>query len=117
MTDRRPDWPFREMTEQGFRSMASRGRIESVTAKWEMTGADTSREWLEARSASGETFTMPSGWGYAWQFVGYSSNPGLFQLTNLGKRMVERLNEIDKWEAANARERAEYERLKTKFGD
>jgi len=112
----RPKWGFNEMTEKAFSAFYSFGMVVSVTGKREFTGADTSREWLEAKNSSGKIMTLPHGWEDVWKFVGYSCSPGLFQFTYLGERMAKQLEAIKKWEAANKRELAEFERLKKKFG-
>ena len=115
MTDTRPVWPHKEMSEQEFRAIAKIGMVVSVTAKWEFTSADTSREWLEVKTHAGKTFTLPQGWESVLTFVGYSSSPGLFEMNYTGQRMQKTLGEINKWERQNKNERAQYERLKAKF--
>ena len=115
MADIRPAWSYKEMSERDFRDICIMGPIVAVEARWEMTGADTSTEWLEVETRSGGTYRLPSNWKCADTFVGRSSNPGLFALTHEGQRMRETLTMIDAWEWDNAAERAEYERLKAKF--
>jgi hypothetical protein len=117
MQSRRPKWDFKDMTESEFRRIYQRARIVSVTAKMELTGADTTREWLVALDGNNDTFVVPDSWRVAFIFVGSWSVPGLFGLNHTGKRMAERLREIDRWEQHNNQERAEYERLREKFGD
>ena len=112
----RPVWGFPEMTERDFRAVWGR-HIVAVEAKWEFTSADTSREWLEARTMHGKVFVLPSTWEKAFRFAGRASTPGLFRLTYEGERMQKRAQEIDAWEVENAFERAEFERLRKKFGD
>lgn len=114
--DNRPEWQFKEMPEAFARDIRDFGRVVSVSAKWEMTSADTAREWLEATNQSGAVLILPNGWKAVLAFAGHSSVPGLFEWTYLGKRMLDRLTEIDGWEAKNARDRSEFERLKAKFG-
>lgn len=115
MDNQRPVWAHKRISEAEFRRMWQFGMIITVSAKWEMTGADTTREWLEATNRSGDTMVMPRDWSAAWQFSGHASVPGLFGLTYDGDRMRETLEAIDKWEADNARDRAEFERLRKKF--
>ena len=115
MADTRPAWPFKEMSEQEFRDIWRMGPIVAVEACWEMTSADTAREWLEVETRSGGTYTLPHGWRHVLNFVGHSSNPGLFALTYEGERMREALLQIDAWEARHKAERTTYERLKAKF--
>jgi hypothetical protein len=114
--DTRPAWDF-PMTEAQFRQVYRHGRIVTVSSKWEMTGADTSREWLEVTNSDGKIITMPPNWKQAFDFAGHSTNPGLFRLTYEGERMRDRLQAIDSWEAKNAADRAAYERLRAKFGE
>ena len=119
MADSRPQWTIKEISEADFRRIHSFGNIMSVEAKWEFTSADTTREWLEVKSKRGEkteTMVMPHCWNRAYEFKGHSSNPGLFSENYVGKQARENLNIIDKWESKNKRERADFERLKAKFG-
>jgi hypothetical protein len=115
MDDKRPAWPHKEMTEVDFRAIRAMGHIMSVEARWEMTSADTAREWLEVETRSGGTYTLPVGWHRVLKFVGHASVPGLFALTYEGEQMARTLDKIDAWEKANRDERAAYERLKAKF--
>jgi hypothetical protein len=115
MDEARPTWPHKEMSETEFRKVAAIGMIVSVKAEWEMTGADTSREWLTATNKAGKAFTLPHGWGKALKFVGHASVPGLFGYTYEGERMLKTLVAIDAWEKKHADDRATYERLKSKF--
>lgn len=115
--DNRPKWDHSEISEHNFRRIVDFGHITSVTAKWEMTGADTSTEWLVATNRAGKQMKMPHDWSHVLKFVGHSYVPGLFGLTYLGERCRKTLDEIDKWEAKNKRDRAEFERLKAKFAD
>jgi len=117
MSDTRPAWPHKEMSEQEFRDIWCMGPIVAVEARWEMTSADTAREWMEVETRSGGTYTLPPDWHRALKFVGHSSNPGLFALTYEGQRMRDTLHQIDEWEARHKAERATYERLKVKFGE
>jgi hypothetical protein len=116
MSDVRPAWPHKEMTEHEFRVVRKTGMIVSVEAHWKMTSEDTSREWLTVKNHDGNSFTLPSNWAKALKFVGYSSSPGLFGYTYEGDRMQKTLSEIDAWEKKNAADRTTYERLKAKFG-
>lgn len=113
--DKRPEWPFEEMTEHDFRAIHEFGQITSVKSQWQFTGVDTSDEWLEVGNAKG-SLRLPKSWRSAYTFVGLSLVPGLFELTHLGERMWEQLKKIDEWEVANAQDRREYERLRAKFG-
>jgi hypothetical protein len=103
------------MSEHDFRRIRECGRIDQVTAKMEMTGDDTSREWIEVRCGDGKMRVLPRNWEIALKFVGHWSGPGAFELTYEGRRMADSLKEIDAWEANSKRERETYERLKKKF--
>jgi hypothetical protein len=103
------------MTEHDFRRLNDHSFVVRVEAKWEMTGADTSREWLEVETRDSKRFVLPHNWAKAWKFAGHASNPGLFRLTYEGEQMAKTLAVIDAWEAKNAADRAEFERLKAKF--
>lgn len=114
MSDVRPKWEFTEMTEVEFRKVRAE-MIVSITARWKFTGEDTSAEWLEATTRLGKTIVLPPSWEAAFKPVWKSHSPGLLDVNYLGERMQKRCEEIDKWEKANNKDRAEYERLKKKF--
>jgi hypothetical protein len=116
VADSRPTWPFAEVPEATFRAICKFGLIVSVKAEWEFTGVDTAREWLTATNSAGNTMTLPANWRRVMRFVGNASVPGLFCFDGIGESLVERLREIDAWEAKNKRDRSEFERLKAKFG-
>jgi hypothetical protein len=111
----RPVWDFHNVSEEEFRRIYNLGIIVSVTAKREMTGVDTAREWMEVTNANGDTAIMPQGWKSVWDFVGLSSYPGLFKMSYMGSFLGNRMAMIDKFEADNTAERAEFDRLKAKF--
>jgi len=115
MSDYRPKWDFTELTEAEFRRVYQHGMVVEVTAKRQFTGADTSVDWLDAKSSEGKIIRLPQGYKEAFEFVGYSTMPGLFGLTYLGKRMAARIKQIDAWEKQNKEDREQYEKLKRKF--
>lgn len=116
MTDTRPEWLHKNMSESDFRRIVKIGPIGAVEAKWEYTSADTSREWLEVTDRNKKKHVLPGGWKFVLQFVGWSCNPGLFDYTYEGREMLKTLEKIDAWEKKNKAERAEYERLNKIFG-
>lgn len=116
----RPLWGFEEMSEADFRTILSFGVVSMVRSRWEFISEDSIREWLEAVSFRDERANfrkVPDGWKKVWAFVGSASNPGLFKLTYLGEQMHKKIAEIDRFEKEEAGARAEYERLKAKFGN
>jgi hypothetical protein len=113
--DTRPNWDFKEMSEQDFEAIYNFGRIQSITAGFTFTSADSGYEFLEVYNYNNDTMCLPQGWKSVLKFVGYFSNPGLFTFTDLGCRMITRLNSIKQWEQNNAADLAEYQRLKKKF--
>lgn len=115
MSELRPVWNFECMSEAEFRRMYQHGMIVSVKAKRRLLGLDTSEEWLEAENFDGKKIKVPHNYRSAFDFVGYSTVPGLFDLTYRGKLMRDKLKEIDDWEKKNKLDREEYRRLKIKF--
>ena len=111
----RPAWPHKNISEADFRKIVNAGVIKRIEGKWEFTGEDTSREWLEATSSNGKTIVLPRAWEEVMVFVGKSSSPGLFRFNYFGEKCLETIKIIDTWEKKNASDRAEYERLKAKF--
>lgn len=111
----RPPWPYPNITEHDFRTIAGIGRIAEVKAKWKYTSEDTTDEWLEAVDHAGKSFVLPRSWRSVLNFVGNTTVPGLFELNELGNRCKQTMVTIDLWEKRNANDRRTYERLKARF--
>lgn len=117
MTDeKRPSWTHNEMSLFDFTKLHDFGMIVSVKAGWEYKTADITSGWLEVKNTRGKTMRMPTNWQKVCYFVGYYSSPGLFEWNYTGERMRKSLAEIRKFYAEHEEERAEYIRLKDKFG-
>lgn len=111
--ENRPVWDFKEMSLGNFE--VCNQFFSSVEAKWKFTSADTTEEWLEAKTPDGRVVVLPHSWSSVMQFRGRASIPGMFELNYTGERMRKRRDEIKAWEKKNASELALYKRLKTKF--
>ncbi len=108
----RPSWNHK-LSEEQVRWLAS--GVVKITHHWEMTGADTARDWIELHKKDGAKRVFPTGF----------LNDGLFQFrpnfrelvvpTYQGEMAIRDLDKIDEWEKKNQRDRADYERLKRKF--
>ena len=115
MTDR-PTWKHSEMSEADFRRISEWNCVREIRSMSAMRSVDTWDTWLEVRTHGSDKWKkVPRSWGGVITFVGQWSTPGLFKLTYAGERMKKTLEEIDKFEATNHRERLQYERLKKKF--
>lgn len=117
MINQRPSWTFTEMSEADFRKIRDHRLIVSVKSGCGLRAADCWVEWLSVENKQGEVLQLPEGWQLVLNFVGKSASPGLFDFTHLGRRMLALIIDIDGWERQNKADRAEYERLKAKFGD
>ncbi|MBD3844230.1 hypothetical protein IED13_00870 [Bosea sp. SSUT16] len=109
--DRRPEWPYK-LTEAQVLLLA--GHITQINHRWEMTGVDTSRNWIEFKSDKGKAFSAPDGWAELFEFAP-NHHASLIRPNYRGEQAIKRLDEIKKFEAKHATERAEFERLKRKF--
>jgi hypothetical protein len=111
--DPRPEWKHK--TPEDLARWLAGNHVTKITHHWEMTGPDTSRDWLMLHSKTSERqvatrfFTNNSEFAFA---------PDHAQLVSEQPyaKVRETIKQIDDWEKKNARDRLEYERLKTKFG-
>ena len=109
MDDQRPKWGFK-LTESQVRKLNS--TIVKVTHHWEVTGCDTSRDWVTFHGKN-SSFEAPQGWDKLFSFTPYWA--GLIRPNYEGKKAIKKLSEIDSWDKNNSDERKELERLQTKF--
>ena len=112
INDKRPEWDF-PLTEQQVKNLCQ--MIVKITHHWEMTSADTSRNWIEFHPDKGKPFAAPNGWQKLFEFSATHHNT-LIRPNYHGERAMQRLDEIKAFETKHAKERSEYERLKAKFG-
>lgn len=118
----RPKWEW-GLTEHTFRSLNAT-RIVEVKHGWEFTSADTSRQWFTVTMAKGDqtnadpTTRIPQEkWSAFFELFEFKpDHAGLFRLTHRGEQARKRLEEIAAFEKKSTRDRAEFERLKKKFG-
>lgn len=108
----RPVWDFKYPEEEA-RWLLSR-RIAAIKARTSMSDNFETESWLEMYDSNGETRRFDSFPEYV-QFRPVFGN--LVGSTYESDRMKVRIAEIDTWEMTHAKERAEYERLKRKFGE
>jgi len=113
-SNERPAWTH-EMSENDARWLA-RGGITRITHHSQMTGVDTSRDWIELHRDN-EKMSVSS--NFLNQNGFFAFNPNWRELvtpTWRGEQAINDIRAIDKWEETNKTDRAEYERLKRKFG-
>jgi hypothetical protein len=110
--EKRPDWPYK-LTEAEVRQLS--GCITQISHRWEFTSADTSRNWLEFKADKGKSFVAPHGWAELFEFAP-NHHASLIQPNYQGRQALKRLDEIKAFEQRNARDRADFERLRKKFG-
>lgn len=118
MSDERPAWRH-TLSETDVRWFAE-GSITMISHHWEMTGVDTSRDWIDLHKGKEDETKKRS---FASNFL---STNGYFEFrpnwrelvtpTYRGEQAIKDLEAIDVWEKKHKRERAEFERLKVKFG-
>lgn len=118
--DTRPIWGF-DIPERLIRWLRE-NRIKSIRAGWRMTDVDKSDNWVDFVAENNETRRAPHGYPGSpsiWDYVKLNKLGGysVIEWTERGKRAARRMKEIDDFDQRNAAERAEYERLKEKFGD
>lgn len=114
--DVRPKWAHK-ISEADVRWLAT--GVTKITHHWEMTGADTSRNWIELhKEKQKEKRAFPADFLNANDY--FQFNPNWRELvvpTYYGERALKDLETIDAWEKQNQRDRAELARLKKKFGE
>ena len=110
-SDAKPIWSQKMSIEDFYKCSQT---IKKVTHHWEMTGVDTSRDWIELHPENGKPFRKPA-W-FEEIFIFRPDHRGLFVMNYNGERARMEYEEIKKWEAKNKKELAEYNRLKAKFG-
>jgi len=121
-TETRPAWKHKT-SEELARWIASHSIIK-ITHGWEMTSADTADNWIElhakvsqdGKAEKWEMRRVPSNFltesNYGAEF---SFRPDHARLVKVSQAVRDSIDAIDKFEAKNKRERAEFERLKRKF--
>lgn len=116
--EKRPDWPFKTPIETA--RWLREHFVTGLEHHWRMTGVDTDEHWLEAVERSGagthdgckkESRIRLVIDGQEVKFA-----PDHARLIQLGRALHDRIEEIDAFEKKNKRDRAEYERLRRKFG-
>jgi len=115
--DKRPVWEF-DVKEDDARWLLSH-RVTKITSHWQFTGVDTSKDWITLHPEKGEPHNFPSSFFHEGR-NGFRFDPDGHRLIRpcsyRGEQIRKRIEEIDKWEKKNQRDRSEYERLKKKFG-
>jgi hypothetical protein len=91
--------------------------IKKITHHWRMTGNDTSENWCELHydDSNGKSKSMRMPFGFDQYFKFAPDHRSLFSETFNAERARADYDAIVKWEKRNARELAEYKRLKAKF--
>lgn len=114
MSEERPKWTH-QTPEELARWLVGH-RITKITHHWEMTGVDTSREWIVLHAENSEKRFPSRFFRENTEFEFAPDHVGLVQeRPYAGVRKS--IDNIDAWEKANARDRTEFERLKSKFGN
>lgn len=114
--DKRPAWDW-SIPIETFEFIAA--GVKAITHHWEMTGADTSKDWVVLHTENGDfkASTYPSlHRDGVWKLFEFSpDHRGLLSLTWEGKKAQDRARAIYEFDKENAKEKAEFERLKAKF--
>lgn len=118
--EERPKWPFETSIKTA--RWLYQNRVTSIVHRWEMTSADTSRDWLELHSDKGSQIDVRTDFfrnNPDFEFKPYHA--GLVeQKRQYGvgcKNISEFFEKLDAWERKNKQDRLEYERLKKKFAE
>lgn len=110
--DARPQWTHQ--TPEALARWLVSHHVTKITHHWEMTGVDTSRDWITLHSEKEKRDVASSFFLNSREFEFSPNHAGLVQEVAYAK-VREAIEKIDKWEKANARDRSEFERLKKKF--
>lgn len=109
--DQRPEWPYK--LSMKHLAMFDRS-IKKIEHRWKFTSEDTAEDWVEFSGDKFKNVRMPDGFKELFEY-----KPDywcLFGLTYQGEKAVKLSEEIEKFDKKHKRERAQYERLKRKFG-
>lgn len=109
----RPKWDY-QLRIEAFRSLLS--GVVQITHHWEMTSADTSRDWAELHTKGGYCYASSGAGDCVWELFQFRHDyKGLLKLTYKGERALALMEKIDAYDRKFDRELAEYKRLKAKF--
>ena len=114
--DLKPTWPF-EITEKLARWFYTNSVVK-ITHHWKFTGVDTADYWIECHPDNkGNPKRVDTSFFTYNRYLEF--NPDHRCLIQFKKHtgMLQRIEELDKWEKKHKRERRDYERLKKKFED
>ena len=114
VSENRPEWKH-QIPEADARWLSG-GLIVKITHHWKFTSEDTTEDWIELHRADGSARRFPSAFLNTNGYFEFRPNwRELVQPTYRGEQARKDFEAIDKWEKENAAERAEFERLKSKF--
>ena len=114
MSDSRPEWKH-SITEVDARWFLA-GMIVKITHHREMTGEDTSRDWVELHTEDRGKKSVASSWLNTNGYFEFKPNwRELVTPTYRGEQLRKDFDAIEAWEKKNQRDRSEYERLRKKF--
>lgn len=109
----RPKWTHK-ISEEEARWFFN-GFITKITHHWEMTSADTSKDWIVLHKEKSER-RFPSSYLNTNGYFEFKPNwRELVVPTYQGEKARKDIEAIDAWEEKNKRARSEFERLKKKF--
>lgn len=120
-TETRPAWKHK--TAEALARWINGHTITKITHEWEMTSADTADNWIELHAKISEQGSpdkwekrrVPSNFLEASYGAEFFFRPDHARLVQTSEAVRNSIDAIDKFEAKNQRERAEFERLKRKF--
>ena len=107
----RPIWG-QKLTETQVQNL--RHAVVRISHHWEMTGCDTSRDWVVFHTQDGGKFVAPDGWKDLFEFS--PDHKGLIIPNYKGREACKVLDKIQAWEKQNANDIAELNRLQQKLG-
>lgn len=112
--DKRPAWPHK--TPESLARWLL-GGVKRIEYGWEMTGSDTSRDWLDLTNDKGDTRRVEANLFGSWgEFIFAPSSRGLIAERPSGK-VWDTVRALDAWDKRHKAEVAEFKRLRAKFGD
>ena len=119
--DTRPEWTF-DIPEKLMRWIRDHN-IPTLKSGWRMVGVDRSEEWIELIANDGSTREVKDQRFYrkpcVWDYIKLNESGGhsIVKYTSQGESARDLLDKIDLFEKNHAAERAQYERLRKKFGN
>lgn len=112
MTETRPVWSRKDISEEDARWFRDHSVVR-IDHRWEMTGADTSRSWLELFIEKSGKRVLGKKVDRLPQCVSFT--PNWRELLDLDSWVADEVDKLKEWDKRHAKDIAELKRLQAKL--